>query len=377
MNSSSQLYEISRKINIFSTLLIVLFGVIGHLITIIVYSRKRFRTNSNHIYLLCLAINDSLFLMIHFLEDTVRTFRDVYITDTYSNTQIKTLLEFLNITDRFSTACVLINYLRYSLRFTSAYIIVVFTLQRLSIVNSPLRCNLKTKKFAWYSVLAIAVLSFLINLWVPFLFELQTNETNQFCDVNKEWSNKYFLIVITYIIFMLIPIFIIIISNSIIMYKTKRADLSREQISSRKKIVAETTNNNSIKIKRVYSRKQNLCERNLKTAQIKPFYFNVNTLTSQIKHKQNDSSKLSQMLTLVSFFYAILNLPYFIAWSIFFIKIAIQKQNDEIRDFMFALLQIFEILYILNYGLYFYINYASSSMFRVQLSFICEYNFVV
>ena len=176
---------------------------------------------------------------------------------------------------------------------------------------------------------------------------------------------------------MLIPIFIIIISNSIIMYKTKRADLSREQISSRKKIVVETTNNNSIKIKRVYSRKQNLCERNLKTAQIKPFYFNVNTLTSQIKHKQNDSSKLSQMLTLVSFFYAILNLPYFIAWSIFFIKIAIQKQNDEIRDFMFALLQIFEILYILNYGLYFYINYASSSMFRVQLSFICEYNFVV
>ena len=64
MNSTSQMYQITRKINIFSTLLIVLLGVIGHLITIIVYSRKRFRTYSNHIYLLCLAINDSSFLII-------------------------------------------------------------------------------------------------------------------------------------------------------------------------------------------------------------------------------------------------------------------------------------------------------------------------
>ena len=65
LTTSEYILKLSREINIYSTVVIVIFGLVGHLLTILVYSRKEFRTNSSHAYLLCLAINDGLFLITH------------------------------------------------------------------------------------------------------------------------------------------------------------------------------------------------------------------------------------------------------------------------------------------------------------------------
>ena len=65
LSTSEYALELSREVNIYFTAVIVFFGLIGHLLTILVYSRREFRTNSSHAYLLCLAINDCLFLITH------------------------------------------------------------------------------------------------------------------------------------------------------------------------------------------------------------------------------------------------------------------------------------------------------------------------
>ena len=55
--------DYSIKVNIFATIFAIIIGSFGNLLTIFVYSRKKFRINSSNVYLFCLAINNGLFLM--------------------------------------------------------------------------------------------------------------------------------------------------------------------------------------------------------------------------------------------------------------------------------------------------------------------------
>lgn len=74
--------EQSRKLNIILTIVIILIGLIGNFLTLFVFSQKKFkcfRSNSSHIYLMSLAANDSLFLFVHFFEDTIRTLSKFFI----------------------------------------------------------------------------------------------------------------------------------------------------------------------------------------------------------------------------------------------------------------------------------------------------------
>lgn len=65
---SMSLLDSCRKFNIISTIFIVIVGLIGHFLTIFVYSQQRFRINSSNVYLLCLSFIDGTFLIIHFFE---------------------------------------------------------------------------------------------------------------------------------------------------------------------------------------------------------------------------------------------------------------------------------------------------------------------
>jgi hypothetical protein len=314
MDSSAEFKELSKKINIFCTSIIACFGILGHFLTICIYSRKKFKKNSSHVYLYCLAINDSIFLVIHFFEDTVRTFQNVLqqpISNLNFNSNNKTeifkqFFKFLNITDRYSLTCIVINYLRYYLRFSSAYIIIAFTVQRLIIVDSPLTNRFKSKKSGWFTVFFISIISILINSWVPFLFGLQHSKNDDFiyCDVNMTWNKEYFKIALAYIIIIiLIPIIIIFICNSIIIYKTKKSDLKRknlhaESITSSRKDITISYNHQKDTSKIIFTRS------NFSTLQMN------NTKTKITKN----TNKITKMLVFISFSFCFLNLPYFITW---------------------------------------------------------------
>ena len=173
--TESELFlEVTEKINVFANILAVIIGIFGNLLTIFVYSYKKF---------------------------------DFIIS--------------INIIDRFSLACRLGNYFRYVLRFISAYIILSFTIQRLFLVYSPLAHKLRYKKTAWLSVGCLILISLLINYWVLYLFVLRNQNGILYCDMKTYWRKEYFHITIIYIsITLLIPSVIIVISNTIIIFKT-------------------------------------------------------------------------------------------------------------------------------------------------------------
>jgi hypothetical protein len=98
---SIEFLKLSKKINIYSTSLIVFIGLIGHFLTILVYSQKKFRLNSSNIYLLFLAINDSVFLLVYFFEDIIKSILTVFDT----NSGFIDFISMFNITDKNEIFC--------------------------------------------------------------------------------------------------------------------------------------------------------------------------------------------------------------------------------------------------------------------------------
>jgi hypothetical protein len=353
----------SRKANLFLTLILITIGLVGHSLTIFVFSQKRFRHNSSNIYFLCLALNDSAYLIIHLFKDTIRTYNDIYLSETEKKT--KSFIQYLNLIDQYELTCRLMNYLRNVLRFTSAYIVIAFTLQRLVIVYSPFSNKFKSKKSAWKTVTIIIIISILINSWILFIFELQKGNNNYFyCNVKDGWDKIYFHLTLVYIcIIMLIPILIIFTSNSFLIssiYKNKSNHLKNAQSS--KKII----NKNNINIMRLNNTKIN----NNEKIQLKPYFLTINQIINRVTNQANSTKKLTKMLILISFSYALFNLPYFITWSLFYYNETFIKLLDASEhNYYYSALKICELFFVLNYGIYFYIYILSGSVFRNQLKY--------
>ena len=180
--------EISRNLNLIVSLFAILIGLVSNLIVIVVFSIKKFRSNSSHVYLLCSAINDSLFLVLHLFEDILRTFKFTYFL------QNNHIINMLNISENSNISCQLTQYIRNILRFISAYIVVAIIIQRLHVVLEPLSMKFKTKRSAWYTLSTIACIAIILNIWVPFMFEINIDEyDNKYCDINKNYRTVYFI----------------------------------------------------------------------------------------------------------------------------------------------------------------------------------------
>ena len=414
---SYHFYNNTRKINIFMTILIIFVGLLGNGLAVFVFAQKRFRLHSSSIYLLFLAISDGLFLMTHFFEDTLRTYIDTYLnvfshlssieskcllTEQFANinnhSSYEKLFRSFNITDRFNFTCCLVNFFRYFLRFFSAYIIVIFTIQRAVAINSPLfQKKIESKKSAWLIVLFVFIIGIILNLWVPFMFSNQNEDhSNQYCDINKNNSNilSYFIITIAYIILIiLIPIVVIFVFNSLIIYRILKAEKKREGMVN--KCFTSTDSNFLLKTnisqskclrestalldsKTVYHKFRN--EKLVECESVQTFRLSLNPERSNSENffsklgfktssKTSDSQKITRMLLIMSMSYAILNIPYFISWCLFFNEMSFNKQGFTIlrKNYYFGFINLTEIFYVSNYGIHFFIYCASGRRFRTQL----------
>lgn len=351
-DNSIYFLEISRKINIFITLLVITIGLAGNSLIILVFHQRSFRKNPANVYLLCLAIIDSLFLVIHLFEDTLRTYQDIY---RHSASLFYKFTVMINFFDNSDLACKCINYFRYFLRFLSAYIIVVFTLQRLFIVYFPFKKYFKSKHSAWLTFLILTISSLILNIWAFVLFRVDKNDNDyQYCDIHKQSKRVYFSFAVIYTtLTMLIPIMTIFTCNFLIMHKANQAQRDRLEMT------------NSIKQRRQVLHINSNCKKKFR---IKPYYLTVSQRANRIK--QDGSKNLSFILVLISFSYAILNLPYFITWLVFFCQIAFNHKFHWInKNYLFGVLQLTEIFYVLNYGFKFFVFCFSGSIFRNQLKY--------
>jgi len=354
-NDSEKILILFRKINIYSCLFAVIIGFIGNSLISYIYSSKKRCTNSSHVYLLFSSVNDNLFLIVHLIEDTLKTYLEIY------SIEKDNFLRMINLTDMNEIQCQLINYLRNILRFISAYIVVAFTLQRLLVVYKPLTTKFKNTKSAWIIIVIIIIISILFNIWVPFIFTINNDYGN--CDVNKKYSNEYFYINLGYIVFVLvIPMILVLINNILIFAKIKKFDIERVNLQQHQQVKCTTNidTNRSENISKIPRSpgSQNICILLESTKFSK-------TSCNLTQNKINKSSnKLTIQLSLVSISFFILYLPYLIGWFLFYYNDAFKEINSVSKNKLFSMLQFAEILYIFYYGIKFYIFFLTSSEFR-------------
>jgi len=277
-------------------------------------------------------------------------------------------IHFLNLIDQNETFCLLLNYLRYVLRFISAQVIVAFSAQRLYLICLPFSNKFKSTSSAWLTVSVIVCVSFIVNTWVPFIYEKIAQENNLFaCDIRKEFSQEYFHITLTYIcITMLIPICIIFVSNSFIIshiVKSKEnAKIKLFRHRKQKNIKKKSTNIVQLQKPETKGIK--------KATKFKPYFVSMNQMVFRITNKANNNRHITKVLITITFAYAILNLPYFIAWSLYYLIIILFENHDPIKqNQLYSAVELAKIFYVLNYSIYFYIFISSGSVFRNQLKY--------
>jgi hypothetical protein len=357
---SKNFLNFSRLLNIIFSILIIIIGLIGNLLTIKVLSNKRFRTNQNDIYLFCLAIIDTIFLITHFFEDTIKTYNDLF------NEYPSKLIKIFNILDKSNLACWLINYIRHISCLISANILVVLTVQRLITVLKPFSVRLKTKKSAWIMVVCITVVSICVCIWIPFLFKRQKNN---YCRMDENKLDLYRIINIIYVVLLILaPIFIICVSNVIIIYKTFRNDSNRQSTRTESRI-SNTIN---------YRKKHSLLLKQVSKSEViklRPYYLTIQQVINKAKNNsKKNSKKLTIMLILVTFSCVALNLPYLIVWSLYFKSVYFDKFSLINYYNFLAMLKLSEVFFIINYSLKFYLYCVASSNFRKQLNYSSIYS---
>lgn len=111
--------RLSHEIYFIASLIITLFGLVGNSLSVTVFSSDRMRKVSSNVYLLSLAVSDGLYLIGVFFAKTLTTLRCWYfVTAT------------LDLVNRSSLACVLLQYLTDFFDDFSTCIILAFTVER-------------------------------------------------------------------------------------------------------------------------------------------------------------------------------------------------------------------------------------------------------
>ena len=365
--SAAMFLDKSREVNVFITAIIIIVGLVGNILGVVVFIQKRFRQKSQEVFLLALAISDGLFLLTHFFEDTLRTYIDIYVRNnltcnrnnfnqTASNFTFngKNIFLIINITDNFEIICRLVNFMRYVLRFISAYIITIFTIQRTIAVYFPLcQKKISSPNLAWKIASGLIIIAAILCSCVPFLFQLNQYPSNRikfsYCDTDKNYNQIYFITTIIYIVLiMFIPITTIITCNTLIIFRVCNETKKRSLMISGNFIEYPPNKN------RLFTKHANSyfgSESNIQSDDAVEFV-KSNIGKKQLKKISSDSHKITRMLIIMSLSFAILNLPYFITWCIFYYTEAINGQKAS--SYLIGSINVTEIFYVLNYGIHFF-----------------------
>lgn len=359
-SSSQDFLDYTRKFNIIVTIFIVIFGLTGNILSIIVFIQRKYTLKAPGIFLLFLAMSDSLFLITHFFEDTMRTYFDVYYSNdmdeqTYNITQMCTIeiqpldtdiktyqvFKMINIIDQSDLACKLTSFARYTFRLTSASILTAFTIQRAIVIYFPLINRIiDTTSTSWKTLIGIVAFSLTSCSFIPYLFKLNTASNDRsYCDTNKNYPELYFWVMIIYVFLsMIIPIVTIFICNTITIIHLLKARSLRYTLTNQQEDHTSSIYRNVI--------------------------------------QQMKSQNVTKSLILISSSYAILNLPYFIIWSIFYLEMAnSRKKNSENdifnsvcrKNYLYGFMQLAELLNVLNFGLIIFMYCITGQRFRAHL----------
>jgi hypothetical protein len=185
----------------------LIVGLTGNIITLIVLTKKRMRTQSTNVYLMFVTIFDSLYLISAFVVNLAYNYPQIIIEDFY---QISLLIIYPLID--FSSN-------------TSIYVILVFTVERYLSIKHPFRATIDQKlaksKLKCYTVILITLVLTLPTILENKIVQKMDTFTNktQYVLVKSDFYTYHYTFVyflITAFLFHIIPFIILIILNTIL-----------------------------------------------------------------------------------------------------------------------------------------------------------------
>ncbi|CAF3790844.1 unnamed protein product [Rotaria socialis] len=215
----STLETVEQYMSIYGPFILTTLGIIGNILSILIFLSPRYRRQSSYFYLLSLALSDLCFLIINLFEDTFRNHNQLY----------QSRINFLDRSPSF--ICILVQYARSETRSLSSWIIVSFTIERLIVVFYPLkRAIICRRKIARFVVFLLFITTLLCNINVPFHYGIislhNPLQNDTICDILPKYRAIYMRFAITTMILVyLLPMCIIGIVNMLICCKLWRNSL--------------------------------------------------------------------------------------------------------------------------------------------------------
>ena len=394
---ASDFAQQTRKVNIHVTTLIIIMGLLGNSCGFFVLLQKKVRSKSTSVYLICLNFCDNIYLMLHFFEDTLKAYIDHYIykesflTQEYqlacliantTSTAVElsvdqnNLVILINVMDRYDTICRSINFARYFVRFMSAYILVVFTMQRTRVIMAPFsRAKFESKRKLAWMIGVLTTLGILSTAWIPMMLKSDQTSDRSECFIREGLSSVYFALTNAYIfVVILVPIVIICVCNAVSIYSLQKSSHTIKSLSS--------TSLAASRVNTALTRSHAMCKNNFEQLSFELLPNNKQPV--RFKLTINKEKKTHVMLLVMSFSFVILDLPYFVSWLLLFYYNTYFDMADEAIEhrmsfsatqcFLVAVINLTEIFYLMNYSIHFYIYCISSKTFRTRLqrAFQCK-----
>ncbi|CAF1034416.1 unnamed protein product [Brachionus calyciflorus] len=316
-NYIEQFYIISKWSNVILMTLIALVGLYGNTVSIFIFSSKSYNKNSSkslRTYLVILSLSDLFVIVLHYIDFTFRSW--INLTGSYKSQ--------FNFVDKIQIFCKLVPYLRNVFRTISVYTLLLMTIQRLIVLYFPLaRKRWFSVKFNRTLLKWLLILSFVLNLTNIFMNDLIEHESNQelYCSIKKKNIHYQFVADIIFVIVtILIPCLLISLITIILYLKIRHSlgfkSYGDEQINFDTKLKKNykcTLSHSDTNISYYDSNERALPKK-------KQVHFNCKSDFSYKKYSTN-SIRTTYMLVVLSKWYIMLHLPYFICWCLFYLHL--------------------------------------------------------
>ncbi|CAF1362491.1 unnamed protein product [Rotaria sordida] len=324
-NFAKQFKHGCQLFRFYSSIILVIVGMIGSLLSIKVFSSTKIRRNSSNEYLITMSFIVALLLFNFFCDEVLRSLVHDFNVDLP-----------LNLVDLSRPLCKCSTYFRHTLRFAAHWIVVAFTLERLIVVYFPLQTSvLCNPRSARRICLFILVISFLIPFYSFIMSDVSVDEKHHLpeCDIMNKFKKIYFYLTIIYgNLTLTFPILIVCIVNILTVRQLLRAGRLRKQ--------------------------QQELNQTKKVDNANKDYVNM------IVKNQLENDKVTWMLVVISITFGILNFPYFILWLI----VCIIRVRGKIPSaYIESGRMVAEVFYLLHYSLYFFLYVISRRSFRKVL----------
>ncbi|CAH1776285.1 unnamed protein product [Owenia fusiformis] len=315
--------EISKYVYIYVIPVITIMALICNMLSFIIFVSKSFRCHSFALYLACLAITDTLSIVSNFLREWLGKLSDMIHQD-----------QTFDVYNQSDAACKIINFVSYSSRMISSWMLVAMTTERALVVMFPLkRILICTVSMATKIVIGVIVGGLAVGVYPLVIGKMKESNGELFCSHIEGYEETTFYFSIGYmVVIIIIPFVAISALNTVIICRT-------------------------------FGRTKSL-----------------GRLTSNVSRASNASKrgdvKLTIMLITVSTSFAILAVPYTIAWAIYFNDFlnakAMNLKCNVVVLHSNAIKGITDIIFNLNYCINFWLYAISGTSFRRQLRLLCQ-----